>query len=280
MVQNRKKHILTLIVLYIIAIIIAIIFAAPFYYAVINALRDKLAAPVINMPNILHPENFYWSIARIPFWTELKSTVIILLFSVGLGLPINYILGFAFARMRAPLKDMWFSILISLMMIPGVASQIPQYVMFAKLHLNNSYWIWFLMALGGSSYYVFLFRQFIQGIPKELEEAAFIDGAGIMTTMVKIFVPNTVPVIAVVFMFQFLFSWGDINLPFMYLDMNMWPLANALSGTYYTMPNNSNVVYQPWQLAFACLFMIPPAFVYFFGQKYLKEGLIASGLKG
>lgn len=280
MVQNKKKRIVTLIILYFISVIIALIFAAPFFYAIINALRDKLAPPVIVIPSILHWENFYWCIARLPFWIELRSTVVILLLSVGLGLPINYLLGFAFARMNAPLKDMWFSILISLMMIPGVASQIPQYVMFTKMHLNNTYWIWLLMALGGSSYFVFLFRQFIQGIPKELEEAASIDGAGTITTIVQIFVPNTVPVIAVVFMFQFLNSWGDINLPFMYLDNSMWPLANALSGVYYTLPNNSNVVFQPWQLAFACLFMIPPAFVYFFGQKYLKEGLIASGLKG
>ena len=121
----------------------------------------------------------------------------------------------------------------------------------------------------------------MQTIPKELEEAAKIDGCRTVGIMFRIFLPLTVPVIAVVFMFEFLNSWGDFVQPFMFLNEAHWPLSTALLGSsIHAAENNPSITLVPLQLAASLLFMIPSVLVYFAGQKYIKEGMITSGLKG
>lgn len=262
------------------AALLAVIFLVPLYFTFINALNGLASTPVLTLPKTLHPENFVEAIIRIPFWRYLKSSVIIVSISVFFAVWINFILGYAFARMNAPGKDIWFSILISLMMVPAFATSIPTYVLFSKMQITDSYLIWILNGIGGSPFYTFLFRQFMQTIPKELEEAARIDGSTTVGIMFRIILPLTIPVVAVVFMFEFLNSWGDFVQPFMFLNEERWPLSTALMGVRYTLPNNASIVLVPLQLAASLLFMIPSVIVYFAGQKYIKEGMITSGLKG
>ncbi|WP_372663716.1 carbohydrate ABC transporter permease [Cohnella sp.] len=262
------------------AVGLAVIFLVPLYFTFINALNGLASTPVLTLPKTLHPENFVEAITRIPFWRYFKSSMIIVGISVFFAVWINFILGYAFARMKAPGKDIWFGVLISLMMVPGFATSIPTYVLFSKMQITDSYLIWILNGIGGSPFYTFLFRQFMQTIPKELEEAATIDGCRTVGIMFRIFLPLTIPVVAVVFMFEFLNSWGDFVQPFMFLNEERWPLSTALLGVRYTLPNNASIVLVPLQLAASLLFMIPSVIVYFAGQKYIKEGMITSGLKG
>lgn len=276
---SKKKEQISRIILYIVAFVVAFIFIIPIYFTIINAVNNIGSLPVISPPKKMYFENFVRAITMIPFGKYLHSSMIIVSISVSFAVFINYILGFAFSRMNAPGKDLWFGILISLMMVPTFATSIPTYILFANLKITNSYLIWILIGLGGSPFYTFLFRQFLQGIPKELEEAARIDGCGTLTIMFKIFAPLVKPVLAVVFMFEFLNSWGDVVQPFMFLNETRWPLSTALMGTRYVYPNTV-VMMVPVQLAAALLFMIPSVFIYFFGQKYIKEGMITSGLKG
>lgn len=262
------------------AVVVAAIFLVPLYFTLINALNGLASTPVLTLPKTLHPENFVEAIIRIPFWRYLKSSLIIVSISVFFAVFINFILGYAFSRMNAPGKDIWFGVLISLMMVPAFATSIPTYVLFSKMQITDSYLIWILNGIGGSPFYTFLFRQFMQTIPRELEEAAKIDGSRTVGIMFRIFLPLTVPVVAVVFMFEFLNSWGDVVQPFMFLSEERWPLATALLGIRYTLPNNPSIILVPLQLAASLLFMIPSVIVYFAGQKYIKEGMITSGLKG
>jgi ABC-type glycerol-3-phosphate transport system permease component len=277
--SSRKKNIATTL-WYTTAFVLAIIFLVPLYFTLVNALNGLASTPVLVMPKTLHLENFVEAIIRIPFWRYLKSSVIIVSISVFFAVWINFVLGYAFARMKAPGKDIWFAVLISLMMVPGFATSIPTYVLFSRMHITDSYLIWILNGIGGSPFYTFLFRQFMQTIPKELEEAATIDGCRTIGIMFRIFLPLTVPVIAVVFMFEFLNSWGDVVQPFMFLNEAHWPLSTALLGVRYTLPNNPSVILVPLQLAASLLFMVPSVIVYFAGQKYIKEGMITSVLKG
>lgn len=274
---NKKSF--SNVFIYIIAIIVALIFVTPLYFTVVNSLNGIQGLPVLVPPSVLHFDNFVIAVTRIPFARYLKSSLIIVSISVSLAVFINYVLGFAFARIQAPGKDIWFGILISLMMVPSFATSIPTFVLFTKLRVTDSYLIWVLNGLAGSPFYTFLFRQFLQAIPKELEEAARIDGCSTIGIMFKIFVPLTKPVIAVVLMFEFLNSWGDVVQPFMFLNELHWPLSTALMGVRYFLPNTT-ISMVPVQLAAAILFMIPSVFVYFYGQKYIKEGMITSGLKG
>lgn len=184
-----------------------------------------------------------WRLQKFRSGEYLKSSLIIVGISVFFGVWINFILGYAFSRLRAPGKDLWFGILISVMMVPGFATSIPTYVLFSKLQITDSYLIWILNGIGGSPFYTFLFRQFMQTVPKELEEAARIDGCRTAGIMFRIFLPLTVPVVAVVFMFEFLNSWGDVVQPFMFLNETRWPLSTALLGVRYTLPSRILVIH-------------------------------------
>lgn len=278
-VENPTKRTIKTVIFYIIAIIVALVFLVPFYFTFLNSARELSGKPVISWPTPPHFENYVYAINRIPFAKFAISSIIIVVLSVGFGVVINYIFAYAFARLNAPGKDFLFSIVITLMMVPTIATQIPQYVVFIQLNTYNTYWIWFLLGIAGKPTYIFLYRQFLQGLPKALEESANIDGASLPRTILSIIVPNTAPVIATVFMLEFLYAWGDVFLPFMYLEITIWPLSGALQGKYYVYPNTSTVL-EPLQMAMCIMFIIPSIVAYTFGQKYLREGMITSGLKG
>ena len=268
------------VVVYFIVILAAILFLTPLWFGFVNAIRNPISTPVMGIPIPAYFSNFVDAITRIPFLRYLRSSVIITGVSVVLQVTCCFIYGFAFARLRAPLKDLWFTVIISLMMVPTFATQIPTYVLFATLKIMDSYLIWVLNGLAGLSYYIFLYRQFLQSIPVELDEAARIDGCSIIKSMLYIFAPCSLPVISVVFMFEFIAQWGDATTPFMFLNEIHWPLAMALSGARYTLPQNPNMILQPLQLAASFLFIVPSFCVYLIGQRNVKQGMITSGLKG
>jgi len=269
------------VIVYIVVIILVVIYLAPVYFAFVNSMREPLSTPVLSpfQQDRVYYDNYYSALIRIPFFTFLRHSLIISGLSVSLAVFMNFLFGFAFARLNAPLKNFWFTVLISLMMIPETATLIPQYVLFSQFKLTNSFLIWFVIGFGGSSFYTFLYRQFLQGIPADLMEAARIDGASIPQIMFQIFVPLCVPVISIVFMYEFILSWGDVLKPFMFLHNKLWPLACTLMGTYFSLPQRPENVLQPLQLAASFVFIIPSFIVYLFGQKYVREGMITSGLK-
>ena len=279
-VENPAKRTVMTTIFYIIACIVALVFLVPFYFTFLNSIRELQSTPVIDWPTPPHFENYVYAINRIPFARFALSSVIIVVLSVGLGVVVNYIFAYAFARLSAPGKDFLFSIVITLMMVPVIATQIPQYVVLIQLDTYNTYWVWFILGLAGKPTYIFLYKQFLQGIPKALEESANIDGASLPRTILSIIVPNTGPVIATVFMLEFLYAWGDVTLPFLYLNTEIWPISGAFQATgYYVFPNTSTVL-EPLRMAMAVMFIIPSIVAYTFGQKYLREGMVTSGLKG
>ena len=269
------------VTVYIAVIILVFIYLVPVYFGFINSLREPISVPVTSLfaQSRIHWDNYYSALIRVPFFRFLRHSVIISGMSVFLAVVMNFLFGFAFARLNAPLKNLWFTVLISLMMIPETATLIPQYVLFSQFKLTNSFLIWFVLGFGGSPFYTFLYRQFLQGIPNDLMEAARIDGAGISKIMLYIFVPLCKPVISIVFMYEFILSWGDVMKPFMFLSNKLWPLACTLMGSYFSLPQRPEQVLQPLQLAASFVFIIPSFVVYLIGQKYVKEGMITSGLK-
>jgi len=278
MVKSRTQKVQRTLV-YAFVITLVFVYLVPVYFAMINSMREPISVPILAFKDQIHYDNYYLALMRVPFFNFLGHSLIISGIAVSLAVVMNFLFGFAFARLNAPLKNFWFTVLISLMMIPETATLIPQYVLFTQLKLTNSFLIWVLIGIGGSSFYTFLYRQFIQGIPEDLMDAARIDGANIPRIMFSIFVPLCKPVISIVFMYEFIASWGDVMKPFMFLHNSRWPLACTLMGSYFSLPQRPEQVLQPLQLAASFVFIIPSFAIYLFGQKYVKEGMITSGLK-
>ena len=186
--------------------------------------------------------------------------------------------GYAFARLRFPGRNVLFALTVAMLMMPFVVTMIPRFLFFRELGLTDSLWPliipwWF----GGSPYGIFLMRQFFLSIPREIDEAARVDGAGHWRTLWTILMPQATPVLVALGMLHFAFFWNDL----------LGPLIYAQSQDVKTLPQgilfNYQAVYDPqWALfMMAVLWMILPlALLFLVLQRRFKQGFLFSGLGG
>ena len=185
--------------------------------------------------------------------------------------------GYSFARLYFRGRSFVFGLCIASLLLPPVVTLIPLYIMWIRfLGLGGTYWPLILPYLtGGGAFNIFLIRQFIMSVPKELDEAAKIDGAGYVRILLQILVPSIVPAIIVVALFIFIGIWNDVLLQTVYITQtDQFTIALGLkrfSGSYGT----------DWRLAMAatCLSVIPGIIVYLAAQKYFVEGIVMTGMK-
>jgi ABC-type glycerol-3-phosphate transport system permease component len=190
---------------------------------------------------------------------------------------VSAMVGYAFARFNVPGNKQLFKIIIALLIVPGIITLIPQFLVFARLKMTNTFWPWYLGAIGGSPYFIFLFRQFFLNFPKELEEAAEVDGCNVMRIFLQIFLPNAKPAIATVMFFAFLSYWGDYLTPLIYLsDANT--LLGVKMATGFINPKGIRLV--TISLAANVYYILPMVVVFFLAQKNILKGVVTSGLKG
>ncbi|ODN29925.1 carbohydrate ABC transporter permease [Fervidobacterium thailandense] len=188
---------------------------------------------------------------------------------------LNSLGGYAFARLNFPLKNFWFTLFLALMMVPGQVTLIPQYNMLVRFGLINTYTGLFLPKLT-SIFGLFMMRQFFLNFPKELEEAARIDGSGIIRTYFRIVLPNALPAISALSIYTFLGAWNDFQ----------WPLIIMSSKENYTLTLGLNFFrssyYTYWQYMMAAsIFMTVPMIIIFLSfQKYFVESGKAVAIKG
>jgi ABC-type glycerol-3-phosphate transport system permease component len=185
--------------------------------------------------------------------------------------------GFGFARLRAPGKGTLFLIVLSTMMIPQILTLLPTYVLFSQIGLIDTYWPWVLWGMAASPYMAFLFRQFFAAIPRELEDAAIIDGAGWLRIFVRIFLPLSRPVLITSFLLSFTWTWGDYIAPALLLDLDHTTLAVAITAWYQDPHGN---VIPTVQAAAAVMYVIPALLIFFFAQRYFIRSAVGSGVKG
>lgn len=256
----------------------AVVFLFPLYLALVNALNSWYSVPTL-VPKAFKIDNFYFATSMIDFWKYSGNSAIISIITVTTTTLSSGLAGYAFARFKAPGKGALFMIVLSTMMLPGIVTQIPTYILFHKIGLINSFLPWFLWGIGGNAFNIFLFRQFFQTIPVELEEAARIDGCSIFRTYWNIFLPISLPVVATVTILTFYGSWNDVVGPFMYLKQEKYPLATALSMVGY-LANGSRQPISQVSIAAGLMLAVPVIITFAFGQRYIVQGIVTTGIKG
>lgn len=198
-------------------------------------------------------------------------TGILALVFAGITTLSSSLVGYAFARFQVPGSKGLFLVVVSMLIIPIIAIIIPQYILYARFGMINTYWPWILSALAGTPLYIFLFRQFFLGFPKDLEEAAEVDGCGPLRLYAAIFLPNAKPAIATVMIFAFMSVWGDYFTPLIFLNPDKTLLGVALANYF----GRSTGV-----LAATVLYIMPVVIIFFYAQKYILKGVVTTGLKG
>lgn len=265
---------------YILLTVGGLIYLIPFYWMFRSSLMDQ--AQIFEMPPIWVPspvrfDNFTEALTVLPFSRFFLNTGVIVLFStVGIVLTSS-ISAFSFSRMKWPGRDKAFALILSGMMLPHYVTLIPTFLGWkflgavgTNLPLIIPSW------LGGGAFYIFLLRQFYMTIPKELDEAAYVDGAGYFTIFSRIILPLTKPALIVVALFSFLHSWNDFLAPVIYLnDISNYTLTLGLalfSGMYNAQWN--------LMMAASAVVALPAIIVFLIGQKYFIEGVSLTGIKG
>ncbi len=267
---------------------IALIWMIPFFWMLRSALMDMIQIfkyPLVVFPSPVRWENFGNALTSLPFFDYIRNSFTIVIACVA-GIVISCSLSaYGFSRIHWKGRDVVFYILMTSIMLPYFATLIPNFIMWSKLGLTNTYVplilpSWFgvgtASVFGGGMFNIFLLRQFFRTLPQELDEAAFVDGAGHMTIFLRIIVPLSKPSIICVGLFTFLNTWNDLINPLIYLSKESKYTIQLGLRTFIGMYNAQ------WHyLMAAAVFAIVPVLILFlFGQRYFVEGIATVGLKG
>ena len=252
----------------------------PFYWMVASSLKslgEIYQFPPTLLPTTLHFENYILAWRIIPFATFFRNTAYISL-SVMLGQLFTCSLaGYAFARLRFPGRDRIFLLYLSTMMVPFSVVMVPLYILMRNLGWIDSHLALIVPGLV-SIFGTFLMRQFFSTIPKELEDAARIDGCSFFRLYWTIMLPIAKPALATLGILTFMNTWNDF----------LWPLIVISTIPKKTLPLGllmlleQQAIKTPWHMVMAAgTFSILPILVVFtLGQKYYVQGIVTSGLKG
>jgi multiple sugar transport system permease protein len=222
-------------------------------------------------------ENFRRAFQTVPLGRYILNTLTIELWVIPATLVSASMVAYAFARLRWPGRDKLFLILLATLMLPQQVTLIPLYVIFRHLHWIDT-WIPLIVPafLGGNPFYIFLIRQFMRGVPRELSEAARIDGAGELRIFWSIVLPLCKPVLAAIAIFAFIATWNDFFNPLVYLQTDSKKTL-SLGLTAFTSQYGTDVTAL---LAATTLGVIPPILLFGFAQRYFVEGITFTGSKG
>jgi len=276
---SLNRRVLPRIATYTALVLGSLAFLAPFFWQIRSSLlplADIFAYPPIWLPKEPLWSNYLEVFTIIPFATYYGNTLFLVAINIVGSLLANTCIAFALARIPFRGRKTLFALSIGTLMLPTAVTMIPTYIEWGWLGGLNSFWPLTVPTFFGNAFFIFLLVQFFRGIPKEFDEAAFVDGASYPQILVKLIVPMAQPALAVVVIFTFLNTWNDFMGPLLYLnDSQLFTLALGLKSLL-----SSYNSYWHLLMAAATLVVIPLIVVFFFAQKSFVEGLTAGGLKG
>ena len=276
--KKSTSAIVRKVLLYVLLIIIGIIMVVPFLWMISTSLKeqyDTVKIPPVWIPNPPRWQNYVDLFTQQPMLQFMLNTIKIVFFVVLGQLFFSSLAAYSFARIKFKGRTVMFFFYIATLMVPGQVTMIPTYLMFAKVGLVDNHIVLILPAFF-SAFGVFLLRQFFMSLPKELEEAAEIDGCNPFTTYYRIMLPLIGPAMLTLGVFTLMNTWNDYMGPLIYLttpEKYTMTLGIAyFKGVYTTQ----------WNLVMAgsVLSVIPILVAYLCAQKYFVEGIAFSGVKG
>ena len=218
-----------------------------------------------------------WTALTDPFGRYLLNSLIVVAGSIVGNLVACSLAAYAFARLDFKFKKVWFAIMLATMMLPIHVVIVPQYILFSQLDWINTFWPLIVpKLLATDGFFVFLMVQFIRGLPRDLDEAARIDGCGHFRIFAQIIMPLSLPALATTAIFTFIWTWNDFFSQLIFLTSpDMYTVPVALR-TFVDATSQT-----PWGPVFAMsIVSLAPIFGFFLaGQRYLVRGVATTGLK-
>ncbi|MFN4190628.1 MAG: carbohydrate ABC transporter permease [Pseudothermotoga sp.] len=277
MKKNGISKLVGNILTYAILLFVALTMLIPFLWMVSTSLMDKME--VFQFPPKFIPDEPKWSnyknaMTLVPFGRYFLNSTIMVIVIVPVQLLFCSMVAYAFARMNFPGRDFVFWMFLSTMMVPGIVTLIPSFLIVKSLNWIDTYW-----ALTVPSFFsvwgTFLLRQFFLTLPKNLEDAARIDGASEFMIFWKIVLPLSKPALATLGIFAFMGAWKAFMWPLLVTRTEKMRTVEVGIAYFKTMFE----VNWPYQMAAAVVVMLPVIIMFLIAQKYFVEGISLTGMK-
>lgn len=277
--MKTKKEIYDVIMRFLFLIIVTVVYMAPFFWMISTSLKPNYELydfPPRLIPSRMDFSNYLKAVQRFPFFVYFRNSLIITggaILGTLLSCPL---VAYGLSILQWKGREIIFFLILSTIMLPNIVTLIPTFLIFRKLNMINTFWPLILPSFFGHPFYIFLIRQFLLTLPRDLFEAAKIDGASEFQIYLKVALPLIKPILLIVALFQFISSWNDYLGPLIYLmDEKKYPLALGLPqflDRYGTLWNQ--------MMAAATIAVIPTIIFFIFAQRYLLESIKFTGLKG
>lgn len=280
----KRKRRLTSVIYHLVVGVFSIVMIYPLLWMVMSSLKES--STIFTTATTLIPENFtlenyvngWKGFAKVSFFVFFKNSMFISILATVGTLASSSIVAFGFARCRFFGKKFLFAAMLASMMLPAQVLMIPQYLWYQKLNWVNTYLpliIPYFFAIQG--FFVYMMTNFIEGLPKELDESAKIDGCSYYGIFFRIILPLLKPALITGCIFSFMWRWDDFLGPLLYINStDQYPVSLALK--LFCDPGSSSDYGA--MFAMATVSILPAVLLFLFLQKYLVEGIATSGIKG
>lgn len=279
--SQKKTKLIGRIITYTILIVAVLICLFPFLWMISTSFKQT--SDIYKMPPTLFPsaptlDNFIEGWKGADFGVFFKNSAFVTLLATVGTVFSSAVVAYGFARFKSRFSSALFMVLLGTMMLPSQVTLIPQYLLYYKLGMVNTFWPLIIPSwLGGGAFNIFLFIQFFRTLPKELDEAAKIDGANSWQVFAKILLPAVKPVMLAVLVMALVFNWNDFFNPLIYLNSS--EKFTIAIGLQFFKGSQGNVQIGQ-MMAMALVSLIPVLIVFATCQKYFIQGIKMSGLKG
>jgi multiple sugar transport system permease protein len=268
------------IIAYAALVFMALLMFVPFIFSLTTSVKTPAEANrLLTLKGLFWPDEISFDAYRLVFDSDISrwffnSAFVAAVWVIGRVFTATTA-GYAFARIDFPGRQLLFVLVLSTIMIPGIVKVVPQFILLKNLHMIDSYWA-LTLPFVVDAFPIFLMKQFFESFPRELEEAARVDGASRYKMFSQITLPNAMPAITAVAIFSFAGSWNWFLEPLIFIndaDLRTMPLGLAyFYRSYYTD--------WPTLMAIAVISTVPIAIFYLIFQRWFVEGQTKSGIKG
>lgn len=221
-------------------------------------------------------ENYRGALDYIPFWRYTATSAFIVIMNIIGNIFSCSLVAYAFARLQWPGRNLSFGVMLATLMIPPQVTMIPHFLIIRSLGWYNTLYPLWVISFFGNAFNIFLLRQFMKGIPRDLEDAAKIDGCNFLQVYWYVIMPLIKPTLACISIFTFMMVWNDFMGPLIYIsDQRLYPLSLGLYAFNVQAGGNLGMM-----MAGSLLMTLPVIIIFFFAQKYFIQGVTLTGMKG
>jgi len=275
---TERVNALEVVVRYALYIVITLFLFIPFVMTVLSSFKSSaevIAFPPTLLPSVWHPENYLHVLTQIDGFPRMVFNSFFITFAaVALNLFFDSLVGYAFARLEFPFKNTLFAIMIATMVIPGFVFIVPRYILLLNAHLVDTYFA-FMVLYFLQPAYILLMTQFFKSIPRDLEEAAIVDGLGWFGIFWKIILPLARPALLATGILTFAGMWNN------FLDWIIYMQSPTMQNIQLGLVSFRGQYQNQWNLIMAgsVLAILPILIIYVAGQRYFVRGIATTGMK-